>query len=94
MIGVAKPLSLFVETHGTVQGSLTADDMMSVQQCSECDGRGEQNGATCTADSAACNSCKGEGKTFMTKSEREQGNLEITSGLVPPSHVTLMHLAQ
>merc|ERR1712206_23537 len=29
-IGVAKPLSLFVETYGTEQGSLTADDITSV----------------------------------------------------------------
>jgi len=29
-IGVAKPLSLFVETYGTEQGSLTADDITNV----------------------------------------------------------------
>ena len=37
--GVTKPLSLSFKTYGTEQGSLTADDMMSVQQCSEGDGR-------------------------------------------------------
>merc|ERR1712026_321475 len=29
-IGVAKPLSLFVETYGTEQGNLTADDITSI----------------------------------------------------------------
>merc|ERR1711908_37125 len=29
-IGVAKPLSLFVETYGTEQGSLTADDITNI----------------------------------------------------------------
>merc|ERR1711934_84611 len=29
-IGVAKPLSLFVETYGTEQGALTADDITNV----------------------------------------------------------------
>merc|ERR1712193_558744 len=29
-IGVAKPLSLFVETYGTEQGSLTAEDITNV----------------------------------------------------------------
>merc|ERR1711957_693772 len=30
IIGVAKPLSLFVETYGTEQGALTADDITNV----------------------------------------------------------------
>merc|ERR1712039_90543 len=29
-IGVAKPLSLFVETYGTEQGALTADDITNI----------------------------------------------------------------
>ena len=31
-IGVVKPLSIFVETHGTEQGSLTADDTTIVSK--------------------------------------------------------------
>merc|ERR1711865_986734 len=33
-IGVAKPLSLFVETYGTEQGSLTAEDITNVVKIS------------------------------------------------------------
>merc|ERR1712190_336953 len=37
-IGVAKPLSLFVETYGTEQGALTAEDITNVLKI-ECDAR-------------------------------------------------------
>merc|ERR1712228_479282 len=37
-IGVGKPLSLFVETYGTEQGALTADDITNVLKI-ECDAR-------------------------------------------------------
>ena len=47
-----RPVSLFVDTYATEHRSLTADDKQKVvqQQCSECNGRGDQNGTNDTAD--------------------------------------------
>ena len=53
---------------------------MSVQQCSECNGRGDQNGASVTAGAAACDSCGGQGKSFTTKSEREVLEVHVQKG--------------
>ena len=69
-----------VEMCGTVERCPTADNITNVLKIESdcrpgsiagCENRGEQNGTNDTADAADCDTCGEQGKSFLTKTERE-----------------------
>ena len=46
----------------------------------QCESRGDQNGTHDTADAAAGDNCRGQGKSFKTKSVREALEVHVLKG--------------
>jgi len=74
------------------------DKKKGVQECRECDGRGVKvqvvrMGPMIQQMQSACGSCGGQGKTFLTKQEREVLEVHIQKGATDGHKVTFREMA-